>query len=58
MELVMNQLDALRWIFSLYGLTSLAAIVALLLSGVPGAILPNMESTALGKRASSDSVTR
>lgn len=35
----MNQLDALTWILGPYGLTSLTAMVALLLSGVPGAVL-------------------
>lgn len=45
MEIVMNQLEPLFWIFTSAGLASVAAFTLLLLSGLPGAILPNIEAT-------------
>lgn len=51
MELVLSQFEFVRWAFSPAGLLIVALGLAVLLSGLPGAILPNLEATASARRA-------
>ena len=50
MEAILSHLEFAGWIFSAVGLLTVLVISGLLLSGLPGAILRNIEVTASARR--------
>ena len=46
MENILSYVEFVRWAISPVGLLIVVAISGLLLSGLPGAIMPNVEATA------------
>ncbi len=50
MEAILSHLEFAGWIFSAVGLLTVLVISGLLLSGLPGAILPDIEVTASARR--------
>ncbi len=50
MEAILSHLEFAGWIFSVVGLLTVLVISGLLLSGLPGAILPDLEVTAPARR--------
>lgn len=51
MEVILSHVEYVRWVFSPLGLVTVLAIAGVLLSGLPGAILPNLQVTASARRA-------
>ena len=50
MEVILSQVEFVRWVLSPVGVVTALAIAGVLLSGLPGAILPDVEATASAGR--------
>jgi len=46
MEIILTHVDFVRWVFSPVGLVTVLAVAGVLLSGLPGAILPDVAVSA------------